>query len=184
MLRTGLDARLVHAGDTVDVEATENIKQGGEVRIRKGTTLNGHVTLVQRFAAADKPCIVAILFDKVTVSAGEQLLLNASIQALASPIDVQSETLVSGRGMDQNAVDAEYSSMARPIENDSKAVRLDASAGSPERISQKSVGTYGMPHVTLGYEKTSAGYISVVTSSANDLRLKKGTQLVMRVVAQ
>jgi hypothetical protein len=86
--------------------------------------------------------------------------------------------------MDQTANDAEYSPTVRATDEDGRTIRLDSKVGTVDALSHKSVGTYGLAHVTLGYETTKAGCVSTVTSSASNLRLKKGMQVVMKVVAQ
>jgi hypothetical protein len=181
-LITNMDASRVQVGDIVDAKALENVKQGHDVLIKTGAILNGHVTLVQRFRRPDIPCMVAILFDRVTVQDGEQVALNVGIQALGTSVDANSESLRSGRGMEQNALDAETSSLTRPDDNNgARAIRLDANTA--DRLNHNSIGVYGIAHVTLGYEMSEAGSISVVQSSAGNIHLTRGMQLVLKVNA-
>jgi hypothetical protein len=182
-LLTNVDATQAKVDDAVNAEATEDVKEGHDVLLRKGSTFNGHIMAVQRFGP-DKPCVVAILFDKATIKGGEQVFLNVNIQALATPVDVKSDSLASGRGMDQTANDAEYSPTVRATDEDGRTIRLDSKVGTVDGLSHKSVGIYGLAHVSLGYETTKAGCVSTVTSSASNLRLKKGMQVVVKVVAQ
>lgn len=182
-LLTNLDAGQAKVGDAVNAEATEDVKQGHDVLLRKGSTFNGRIAAIQQFGA-DKPCIVAVLFDKVTLKSGEQVLLNVRMQALATPIDAKTDTLATGRGMEQTANDAEFSPTVRATDDDGRTIRLDSRVGTVDGLSHKSEGAYGLQHVTLGFEASKSGCISTVTSSASNLRLKKGMQLVMKVVAK
>jgi hypothetical protein len=183
-LLTNLDAAQAKVGDAIDAETTENVKQGHDTLLKKGSMLNGHIISVQRFASADAPCTLAILFDRVTLKNGEQFALNVGIQALAPLMDVKSDTLASGRGMMQSANDAANSPTARGNGQDGRTVRTDATVGSVDGLSNSSKGVYGMPGASLGYETNEARYVSVVKSTSGDLRMKKGMQLVVKVVAE
>jgi hypothetical protein len=171
-LQTNLDAAQAKAGDVVEVQTLEDIKSGHDVLVKKGSTLNGHVTSVQQAAGKNSQCVVAILFDRVTLKNGEQIGLNLGIQAIASQMDVKSDTLMDGRGMAQSG------------NNAAVAGHTDAMTGSIDGLSHKSAGAYGMPGVTLASQTDNGKHVSLVVSTSGNVRLKKGMQVVMQAVSQ
>jgi hypothetical protein len=171
-LQTNLDAAQAKVGDAVEVQTLEDIKSGHDVLVKKGSTLNGHVTSVQQFTSNGSQCVIAILFDRVTLKNGEQIGLNLGIQAIASQMDLKSDSLMDGRGMAQNGNSAAV------------AGHTDAMTGSIDGLSHKSAGTYGMPGVTLASQADNGKHISLVVSTSGNVRLKKGMQIVMQAVSQ
>jgi hypothetical protein len=171
-LQTNLDAAQAKVGDAVEVQTLEDIKSGHDVLVKKGSTLDGHVTSVQQASGKNSQCVVAILFDRVALKNGEQVGLNLGIQAIASPMDVKSDTLMDGRGMAQSG------------NNAAVAGHTDAMTGSMDSLSHKSAGTYGMPGVTLASQTDNGKHVSLVVSTSGNVRLKKGMQIVMQAVSQ
>ena len=167
-LLTNLDSAQAKADDPVDVQISEDIKPGHDVLVKKGSTLNGHVTSVQR----GSKCEVGILFDRVTLKNGDQFNLNLSIQALAPPTDVRSDSLMTGRGMEQNTADATVTG------------HTEAMPGGGKALDHKSMGVYGMPDISLAIETENGKRISLVVSTFGNVRLKKTTQLVLQAVSQ
>jgi uncharacterized cupredoxin-like copper-binding protein len=167
-LLTNLDAAQAKAGDAVDVQISEDIKSGHDVLVKKGSTLNGHVSSVQQ----GSKCVIGILFDRVTLKNGDQFSLNLSIQALAPQSDVKSDSLMTGRGMAQNTADATVTGHS------------GATSGSVDALDHKSTGVYAMPGVSLAIEIANGQRISLVVSTSGNIRLKKGAQLLMQAVSQ
>jgi hypothetical protein len=167
-LLTNVDASQAKTGDQVDVQTSEDIKSGHDVVVKKGSTLSGHVTSVQQ----GSKCVIGILFDRVTLKKGDELNLNLSIQALAPEPDVRSDTLMTGRGMEQNTADATVTG------------HTTATTGGVNGLNHKSTGVYGMPGVSLAFETDNGERVSLVASTAGKIRLKKNTQLVMQAVSQ
>jgi hypothetical protein len=168
-LLSNLDAAQAKVGDPLDVQFTEDIKSG-HTQIKKGSILNGRITSVQPFSSAGSQCVVGILFDRVTLKNGEQLGLSLHIQALAPQSDVKSDTLMDGRGMagtNQNAIPAGHA---------------DAMTGTIDGLSHKSMGVYGMKGVSLANQTEKGEHISLVISTAGNIQLKKGAQLLLQAV--
>jgi hypothetical protein len=79
-----VDARKCKPGDRVVATSTQNVKSNGEVVIPKGSKLIGHVTQAQARTKGDSRSAVGIAFDHAVLKNGEQVPLNASIQAIAA----------------------------------------------------------------------------------------------------
>lgn len=170
-LLTNLDAAQAKVGDPVEVQILEDIKSGHEVPVKKGSTLNGHITSIQLFTTKDSQCVIAVLFDRVKLKNNEQLGLNLAIQALAPPMDVKMDTLMGGRGFAQTGNDAAV------------AGRTDAMTGSVDGLSHKSTGAYALPGVSIATQTENGKRISLVVSTSGNIHLKKGTQIVMQSVS-
>jgi hypothetical protein len=154
-LLTDLDAATVKEGDPVAVKAVEDLKSGHEVLLQKGSILKGHVIGVKTFSSDSLKSLVVILFDPVTLSAGEQHSAAIAIQALAPAEGTRTEAELN------------------------PAIHTHDVKPTVGYLSHKSVGTYGMPGVSLGYEVTKEGKASVVTSITGNVRLRKGMQIVI-----
>jgi hypothetical protein len=161
-LSTDLAARQCKVGDPVETEAKQDVKQGHDVVLKKGSTLLGHVAAVQ---PASNELTVAIEFDSVRTKDGKQFSQPLSIQALAPEADISNNsTLRRGGGL---AI----------MHNDSTL------KGSINQLDTKSTGVYDFPHMNLSDKNSNGRHYSLITSSAGDFKLKKGTQLVMKAVA-
>jgi len=171
-LLTNLDAGQAKVGDPVDVRINEDIKSGHHVRVKSGSTLNGHITSVQPFSSETSQCIVAILFDRITVKNGEQMRLNLDIQALAPEMDVKVDTLEDVRGMNGVQQDA------------LAAGHLDVVTGTIDGLSHESRGVYGLKGISIANQTEKGERISLVVSKSGNVQLKKGSQLVLRVVVR
>jgi hypothetical protein len=79
-----LDAKKCKAGDPVEARTAEDVKQDGKVWLKKGTPLIGHVTDVQARANGQSESRLGVVFDHAVLKNGEQIPMNATIQALAA----------------------------------------------------------------------------------------------------
>ena len=154
-LLTDLDAATARQGDPVAIKAVEDLKSGHDVLLQKGSILKGHVIGVKTFSSDSPKSLVAILFDPVTLSAGEQHSAAIAIQALAPAEGTRTEAELN------------------------PAIHAHDVKPTVGYLSHKSSGTYGLPGVSLGYEVTKAGKASVVTSITGNVRLRKGMQVVI-----
>lgn len=78
-----LDAKKCKPGDAVEARAAQDVKQDGRVVLKKGTRLTGHVTEAQARASGQSESRLGIAFDHAVMKNGQQMPLNATIQALA-----------------------------------------------------------------------------------------------------
>lgn len=78
-----LDAKKCKPGDAVEARAAQDVKQDGRVVLKKGTRLMGHVTEAQARASGQSESRLGIVFDHAVTKNGQQMPLNATIQALA-----------------------------------------------------------------------------------------------------
>ena len=83
-LATSLDAKKNKPGDRVEARAAQDVKQDGKVVLKKGTRLVGHVTEAQARTKEQTQSQLGIVFDQALTNNGQEIPLNATIQALAA----------------------------------------------------------------------------------------------------
>lgn len=99
-LKGSLDVKKSKVGDRVEAETTQDVKENGKVVLRKGTRLVGHVTEVQAREKGQAKSDLGVAFDRAELRNGQQMPLNASIQALAM---AQSTAQASASAADDDA---------------------------------------------------------------------------------
>jgi hypothetical protein len=98
-LSSPIDSKKCKPGDAVTAHTTEAVKSEGKTMIPKGSKLVGHVTQASARAKGESESALGIAFDKAILKNGQEIPLNATIQALAS-----AQNSVSAAGPDFDAV--------------------------------------------------------------------------------
>jgi hypothetical protein len=201
-LDTSIDSKKAKSGEAVMAHTTETMKAADNREIMpKGTKLMGHVTQAASRANGGTETMVAIQFDKAKLKDRQEVpLANFTIQALAAP----SNPSAAGNG-DSDSVNAPSSrtgaSSSNPSSNNpsmsgSRGARPDATPGAQSNASSAPSGNYGGPNAVgplptdargvfgLGgvrLAKATAGNTdsSVIVSDAKNLRLDKGTRMLL-----
>jgi hypothetical protein len=93
-LEKPVDARKCKPGDEVIAKNTENVKSHGQVVIPKGSKIIGHVTQVQAASKGQSASQLGIAFDRAILKSGQEVPMNASIQALAASQQSASADLI------------------------------------------------------------------------------------------
>jgi hypothetical protein len=96
-LSSPIDSKKCKPGDPVNAHSTEAVKSEGKTVIPKGSKLVGHVTQASARGKGESESSLGIVFDKAILKNGEEIPLNAGIQAIAS---AQSSAAVAGSDMD------------------------------------------------------------------------------------
>lgn len=173
-LNTNLDLSQSKTGDEVQAETTRDVKESKDMLLKKGSILIGHVTFVEPASAKQTENTVGIVFDRVRPKNGSEQSLHLVVRALAPQSEAPAGSQISGgRGI--------------PGETDKAGVtgRDRAETGGIEPLNTSSVGVSNMPGLELGLRKSAGGQQTTVLAwSKGDIKLKKGSQLVMLVVSQ
>jgi hypothetical protein len=168
-LNTNLDLLQAKPGDVVEAQTTEDVKQGKEALLKKGSTLLGHVTLVEPATPSQPETMIGIVFDRVKTKSGPDESLRLLIHALAPEAGQPSNsTIAEGRGM--------------PGATTAAAVpgRVSAEAQASGRLTASSVGVSGFANMRLEIRKDSKGEATgIIALSKGDVKLKKGAQLLL-----
>lgn len=83
VLSQPVDAKKNKPGDTVTGKNTQAVKSDGQVIVPKGSKLVGHVTEAKARGKGESESALGIAFDKAILKNGQEVPLNATIQALA-----------------------------------------------------------------------------------------------------
>jgi hypothetical protein len=83
-LLTSLDAKKSKPGDRVVARTTQDVKQNGQVVLRKGTRLTGHVTQAQARGEGNADSSLGLMFENAVLKNGQDAPIHVAIQALAA----------------------------------------------------------------------------------------------------
>src|SRR5713101_5637359 len=106
-LSSPIDSKKCKPGDEVTARTTEAAKSEGKTVIPKGSKLVGHVTQASARAKGESESTLGIMFDKAILKNGQEIPLNAGIQAIAS-----AESAASAAGSDMDTIGAMGASAA------------------------------------------------------------------------
>jgi hypothetical protein len=137
-LSAPVDSKKAKPGDPVTAHTTEATKSDGKTVMPKGTKLLGHVTQASARGNGESDSSLGIVFDKAILKNGEEIPLNAGIQALAS-----GQSAASAAGPDLDAFGG-----------------TGATAAGSSRASGRSGGALG------GVTSTAGGAVGAVTNTA------------------
>ncbi len=171
-LSTELNGRQCKRGDTFEAEVKQDVKQGHDVLLKKGTVLAGHVAGIQP-TASGKELSIALMFDTAKTKDGKQYSVRLGIKALAPEANItNNDTLNDGRGMDAAANNATVSGHSTTLK------------GNFGQLNAESAGVYDIRGLEIGSQLTDGVRYTLLISSTGDFHLKKGTQLVLKVIEQ
>ena len=171
-LNTPISVDQTKSGSPVEAVTTQDIKQDHNVLLKKGATLLGHVDAVETAPAGDH--VVVLVFDRVKTKTGDEMQFHLVIQALAPRSDVQTGNVnfATGRGIQGTTQES------MPSGHNS------APTSGVNSLTLSSHGVHDLPGLDLRERITDNQHSTVVAASRKDIQLKKGTQLVFKVVSQ
>jgi hypothetical protein len=196
-----LDTRKTKAGDIVSAETSEDVLYQRCVIFPKGTKIAGHVVRVTSGGRGRAGSAIFIQFDKATVKDGQDVILNAGIQALAvgtvAPMPSgapktgaaapQAVPVVEdGSGSVESSDAVIVSTIYQAPRSTLRAPRTPGLASEGEftsggLFSPGSKGAFGRPDLKV-YTPTSEGsHGTVLLSSKKNMHLDAGTHLLLVV---
>jgi hypothetical protein len=124
---------------------------------------------------AEKPeKVVGIVFDGVKMQkTGQQYSLHLIVQALAPEANVESNKSLA----DETGTDVQSATRHASVSGHATTI-----SGDVNPLTTESKGIYDLSGLKLGEQITQTGRLTVLAFSQSNIRLKKGAQLVMRVV--
>jgi hypothetical protein len=169
ILSTNLDTKRSKVGDRVEVEVTQDVKPGGHILLKTGSHVTGQITQAYAFSKGESNSKLEIVFDNIISKSGEQIPTYLVIYALAAKRDPATDDLQDPRGLDATSQRAGV------------AGRLGTPAnGRLQPDSKGIIGLEGLVLVPMARDKPPT---SLVRSERQDVRLKKGTEIVLVVVS-
>ena len=195
-LAKSIDAKKSKSGDVIKAKVVQDVLANGQILIHRGSRLVGHIVQAKAFNQADSQSVLGVVFDAVDLKHGEEMNLNAVLQALAPPVPesdpLNSSDYDGNKGLGSQPV----SGRSRPwvteprdrIDHTREDALRNASdpgsyGGAANTLHQGLLGSgnrgvFGMPGVTL---KSSA--TPELVSTKADIKLESGTQMVLEVMA-
>lgn len=199
-LDDALDTRKTKAGDPVIAETAQDVSYQRCMIFPKGTKIVGHVVRVTSAGRGRAGSAIFVQFDKATMKDGQEVMLNAGIQALAvvgvapAVTDTsKADAVTQAVPVDDNATGSGESSDALVVSTIYQAPRstLRTPLGAPQApqgeftsdglFSLDSKGAFGRPDLKV-YTPTSEGsHGTVLLSSKKNMHLDAGTHLLLVV---
>jgi hypothetical protein len=208
-LTDALDTRKARPGDVVTAEAAEDVSYQRSVIFPKGTKVVGHIVRATSAGRGRAGSALFIQFDKAVLKDGQEVILNAGIQALAvgavAPLSDSEGGKDAGMSASMNRPAASFADQAEPASTESTntdALVVSTVYDNPRRglraplfaapaaegelnsdglFSPESKGAFGRPDVKV-YTPTSEGsHGTVLLSAKKQMRLDNGTRLLLVV---
>jgi hypothetical protein len=171
-LLTSIDSGTCKPGDPVEAEVTRGVSQNHKVVLKAGARVIGHVVALDTSSTHTPETRIAISFKSVSMKSGEQAEISFVIQALAiAPRLKEKNELQDGRGM---------------VATEITAATAGGDIGGPLSeglLRPEDSGVYGIAGLSLAVLTTETGsQFPVLKSAGENIRIAKGTQMVLRVV--
>jgi hypothetical protein len=209
VLSDAMDTRHARPGDPVTAEAAEDVTYQSSVIFPKGTKVIGHIVRATSGGRGRAGSALFVQFDKAVLKNGEEVILNAGIQALAvgavaplSDTDASKDAGLSAAANTPSGPPAERTEPASAestndgalvvstvYDNSRRGLRpplfaaptAEGELNSDGLFSPESKGAFGRPDVKV-YTPTSEGsHGTVLLSAKKQMRLDSGTRLLLVV---
>jgi hypothetical protein len=198
-LNGSLDSKKLKSGDAVNAHTATDLKTNdGRIVLPKGTKITGHVTQASARGAGQPESSLGLLFDKAILKSGQEIPLNASVQAVGAP---------PSSSFSNQSPAAEPLPGARPtapgggVQSGSTASRggsINGASSTPNGIGDPSVdansadttssnaagqwdantrGVVGMRKLSLNAAGEGQG--SIIKSTGKNVKLDGGTRLLL-----
>jgi hypothetical protein len=208
-LTDALDTRKARPGDLVTAEAAEDVSYQRSVIFPKGTKVVGHIVRATPGGRGRAGSALFVQFDKALLKDGQEVILNAGIQALAvgavAPLSDTESGKGAGTSASLNAPARSFADQAEPASAQSTddqplvvstvydnprsrlrpplfaASAAEGELNSDGMFTPESKGAFGRPDVKV-YTPTSEGsHGTVLLSAKKNMHLESGTRLLLVV---
>src|SRR5438270_139785 len=92
-LNKSVDSKKNKQGDEVTAKTTADVLSQGKIVIPRNSKLIGHITEAKAKANGESESALGMAFDRAVLKNGQEVSLNATIQALAAPAEAASSTI-------------------------------------------------------------------------------------------
>lgn len=186
-LAKSIDTKKARTGDPVKAKIVQDVIANGQIVIHRGSKLLGHITEARAFNPETPPCVLGVVFDRVALKHGEELSLNAVLQALAPPVPRPDPLASSSYDGSKGGGDGGWIIDPRDRRDHTREDALKnaqdpntyGSAGNALHngfLGSGTRGVFGMPGVSL-----KSGAAPELVSTKADIKLEDGTQMILGV---
>jgi hypothetical protein len=166
-----LDARKLKPGDMISTATTIALRVGG-LFIPSGSIIEGHVISAQARSKGDSESSLALAFDRIELSSEKNLPIRGVVQAVGANPRPEPNTGAAGSGTIAKDTGYDQGNTVPGPTATVGGVNPVPSEGS--RLSPNGRGVLGIPNLELTDD-------SVLVTKGKDLKLDRGTQLMIRV---
>ena len=192
------DAKKLKANDKLEVRTVIDLLSHGQIVIPRNTRIIGHVTEAKAHTKQSPGAMVGISFDKALMKDGRELLLQASVQAIARPLqtapafpadDPMSATATGIPSASQGqrgaitgaaSTGSQFPNQGGYPPTDRTGLPPDAGSTATSTVSPLGPTSKGVVGIK-GLALDSSGPASVISSKTDNVRLDSGAQLILRV---
>jgi hypothetical protein len=160
-LSSPIDSKKCKPGDPVNAHSTEAVKSEGKTVIPKGSRLVGHVTQASARANGESESSLGIVFDKAILKNGQEIPLNAGIQALAS-----AQSGASAAGSDMDAMGGMGTSTAGSGGRGALGGVASAAGGAAGTVTNTAASVGGVASGTVNTAANAGGSIAGASKGA------------------
>jgi hypothetical protein len=198
-LTGSLDSKKLNQGDAVNARVADDIKStDGRIILPRGTKITGHVTKASARSAGQPDSSLGLFFDKAVLKNGEEITLNAGIQAVGTPESQassqdmtqlpESEPLGgSARGPGNGGVGiapGSGSTTGPPSgsiggKNTGAAPNITKDPNDAGQWNSNTRGVVGLRNLSLSAASGSGTEGSVIASTGKNVHLDNGTRLIL-----
>jgi hypothetical protein len=170
-LAKSLDAKKLKVGDEVTTNTTLGMQIHGTF-IPSGSKVVGHVTSVETRAQGGPQSSLGIAFDKIELAGGKALPIHGLIQAVGPNPRPEPTTGAAGSGTLSKDTGSQGATVPGPV----------STVGNLGADPEQAAGPQLNPHGTgvLGIRNLELDKDAVLVTTAKDLKLDSGTQVMIR----
>jgi hypothetical protein len=202
-LTGSLDSKKVKQGDAVNARTTVALKSAdGRTILPQGTKVTGHITQASARSAGQPDSTLGLFFDKAVLKNGEQINLNAAIQAVGAPPSAanvgQAPDVAPMGGSPQNTGAGTMNNpgsgmggtrsgtpatagggVEGSVDPNAGAAANTGASSSSDQWNPNTRGVVGLSHLSLSAAGGSNPQGSVIASTGKNVHLDSGTRLIL-----
>ncbi len=186
-LSKSLDAKKAKPGDKIELKTTMDMLSHGKVVIPRDSKIEGHITSAKPHTKESPESELGIVFDRILIKDGNELPMQAVIQAIAPPLIIGIDapgTPASIGGPPPGQQSANIGSADAPstvLSSEPQIPSMKAPVAVPASqagrvLTRESHGAVGMKGTDLGSDEGT----NVIKSSTKNVHLDGETQLMLK----
>ena len=188
-LSKSLDARKSKPNDNIEARTATDLLVHGQIVVPRNTKIVGHVTEAKAHSKASPGSLVGITFDRMLLKGGREVPLQATIQALARPLQLNNlgndnspGDMASGMPGQRPASAGDSSAPTIPPRYPTATIPEPPGLNVPNTSTISPLGPTSRGVVGIkGLALETTGPVSVLTSGTGNVHLDSDTQLILRV---
>ncbi len=187
-LSKSLDTKKAKVGDKIELKTSMDMLSHGQIVIPRGSKIEAHVTSAKAHSKDAPGSELGIAFDRIFITNGKELPMQAEVQAIAPPIIVNNNPFGAPAGVGPQPPPGQSSknvgSSEAPVAVLSGAQQMPSMSGSSSTsttsagnaLTSESHGAVGMKNTTINSTKET----NTISSSTQNVHLDGGTQFMLK----